>query len=306
MTKIPMKSMHHFVSLEQYGNQEIIKLIEVAIELKHKKEFPQYAEKYAINCFFEQSTRTHKSFEMAERRMGMQVLDFQPSMSSIQKGESLYDTVLTLQAIGVDLVVIRHSEEAYYTKLIESDHIHCSIVNGGDGAGDHPSQSLLDLMTIYEEFGSFENLKIAISGDLTHSRVAKSNMKILKRLGATLFFTGPQEWYDPSFEEYGSYSTIDKLIDKLDVVMLLRVQHERHKDTDIRFSKQTYLQKHGITVEREAKMKPAAIIMHPAPVNRGVEIEDGLVECDRSRIITQMENGVFARIAIIDSVLNQR
>lgn len=306
MTKVQTKSNRHFVSLEQFNNTDIINMIKAAVEFKRNGQFPSYTDKYAINCFFEQSTRTHKSFEMAERRMGMQVLEFQPSMSSIQKGESLYDTVLTLQAIGVNLIVIRHSEEAYYTKLIESKHIHCSIVNGGDGAGQHPSQSLLDLMTIYEEYGTFENLEIAIAGDLTHSRVAKSNMQILKRLGAKLYFTGPQEWYDPSFEEYGTYSAIDKLIDRVDVMMLLRVQHERHKESDSRFSKSTYLQKYGITCERESRMKQSAIIMHPAPVNRGVEIDDSLVECERSRIITQMENGVYARIAIIDSVLKHR
>lgn len=306
MTLVQAKKLRHFVSLEQYDNHEIMNMIKTAVDFKRQGHFPSYADKYAINCFFEQSTRTHKSFEMAERRMGMQVLDFQPSMSSVKKGESLYDTVLTLQAIGVDLVVIRHSEEAYYTKLIDSEHINCSIVNGGDGAGQHPSQSLLDLMTIYEEYGSFENLEIAIAGDLTHSRVANSNMQILKRLGATIYFTGPQEWYDPSFEEYGTYSSIDKLIDKVDVMMLLRVQHERHTDSDNRFSKNTYLQKYGITFEREARMKQSAIIMHPAPVNRGVEIEDSLVECGRSRIVTQMENGVYARIAIIDSVLKHR
>lgn len=306
MTLMKTNSMRHFVSLEQYENHEIMQMIKAAVDVKRQRQFPEYKDYYAVNCFFEQSTRTHKSFEMAERRMGMQVIDFQPSMSSVKKGESLYDTVLTLQAIGVDLVVIRHSEEAYYKKLINSEHINCSIVNGGDGAGQHPSQSLLDLMTIYEEYGTFKNLEIAIAGDLTHSRVANSNMQILKRLGAKLYFTGPQEWYDPSFEAYGTFSSIDKLIDKVDVMMLLRVQHERHQASDNRFSKNTYLRKHGITFEREARMKPSAIIMHPAPVNRGVEIENSLVECNRSRIVTQMENGVYARIAIIDSVLKHR
>lgn len=306
MSITKLNTMRHFVSLEQYENHEIMNMIKAAVDFKEKQHLPSYADKFAVNCFFEQSTRTHKSFEMAQRKMGMQVLDFQPSMSSVKKGESLYDTVLTLQAIGVDLVVIRHSEEAYYNELINSRHINCSIINGGDGAGQHPSQSLLDLMTIYEEYGTFENLEIAIAGDLTHSRVANSNMQILKRLGAKLYFTGPQEWYDPSFEEYGTYASIDKLIDQVDVMMLLRVQHERHSEADRRFSKNTYLQKHGITFEREARMKESAIIMHPAPVNRGVEIEGSLVECERSRIVTQMENGVYARVAIIDSVLNYK
>lgn len=306
MNNVKTARTNHFVTLEQYDNEEILTMIESAIKYKRSAQLPKYNDLYAINCFFEQSTRTHKSFEMAQRKMGMQVLDFQPSMSSVKKGESLYDTVLTMQAIGVDVVVIRHSDEAYYTQLIESDSIKCSIINGGDGTGQHPSQSLLDLMTIYEEYGTFKDLEVAIAGDLTHSRVAKSNMQILKRLGAKLYFTGPQEWYEPAFEEYGTFTTIDKLIDKVDVMMLLRVQHERHSKNDIRFSKKTYLQKHGITFEREARMKRSAIIMHPAPVNRGVEIEDSLVECDRSRIVRQMENGVYARVAILDQVLKNK
>lgn len=295
--------LKHFVTVETLKNEEVFSLIKRAEEFKNGAVPRVNTEKFAANLFFENSTRTHKSFEMAERKLGMDVLAFEPSTSSIHKGETMYDTVLTLSAIGVDVAVIRHSEEAYYTELIESSGIKCSIVNGGDGAGQHPSQSLLDLMTIYQEFGHFDKLKIAIVGDLIHSRVAKSNIQLLKRLGAELFFSGPEEWFDPSFDQYGTYLPIDELVEVADVMMLLRVQHERHEKQDS-FSKTSYLEAYGLTEKRELKMKEQAIIMHPAPVNRDVELQSSLVECQRSRIVTQMENGVYVRMAILEAILN--
>lgn len=220
----------------------------------------------------------------------------------MQKGESLYDTVLTMSAIGVDCVVVRHEDENYYDQLIQSPSIQCSVINGGDGSGQHPTQCLLDLMTVYEEFGTFEGLNVAIIGDITHSRVAKSNMQMLKRLGANVYFSGPRQWYDPTFEVYGTYYPIDELISQMDVLMMLRVQHERH-DPDESFSKQEYHNKFGLTIERAKKMKQNAIIMHPAPVNRDVEIADSLVEGIQSRIVSQMSNGVYVRMAILEAIL---
>lgn len=252
--------------------------------------------------FFENSTRTHKSFEMAEKKLGIDIIDFEVSTSSVNKGETLYDTVLTMDALGVDVAVIRHGDEAYYEELIASTGIKLAVVNGGDGSGQHPSQCLLDLMTIYEEFGRFEGLKVAIVGDLTHSRVANSNMQMLKRLGAEVYFSGPEEWYDPAFDEFGTYLPIDELAPLVDVMMLLRVQHERHEYYG-NFSKEKYLAMHGLTEEREQKMKEMAIIMHPAPVNRDVELQGTLVECERSRIVQQMTNGVYTRMAILEAVL---
>src|SRR5699024_12293993 len=151
-----------------------------------------------------------------EKKLDLEVIEFDASTSSVQKGETLYDTVLTMSAIGVDAVVIRHSAEHYYDELVESKTIQCSVINGGDGSGKHPTQCLLDLMTIYQEFGYFEGLKVAIVGDLTHSRVAKSNMQMLKRLGAQVFFSGPREWYDEEFEVYGHYVPLDELLDTVD------------------------------------------------------------------------------------------
>ncbi|MGT2736762.1 aspartate carbamoyltransferase catalytic subunit [Streptococcus orisratti] len=297
-------SLKHLVTMETLSNEEVLGLIERGIAFKNgRADFTLDRQYFAANLFFESSTRTHKSFEVAEKKLGLDVIEFDAKTSSVNKGETLYDTILTMSALGIDICVIRHSEVDYYKELIDSRTIQTAIVNGGDGSGQHPSQCLLDLMTIYEEFGDFENLKVAIAGDITHSRVAKSNMQILKRLGAEIYFAGPKEWYSEEFDVYGKHVSIDEIIGEVDVLMLLRVQHERH-DGKGSFSKKDYHKLHGLTTERYKKLKSSAIIMHPAPVNRDVEIADQLVEAPQSRIVTQMRNGVFVRMAILEAILN--
>ncbi|MGQ7330594.1 aspartate carbamoyltransferase catalytic subunit [Streptococcus suis] len=296
-------SLKHLVAMETLSNEEVLGLIQRGLAFKKGEPVTLSRKYYASNLFFEDSTRTHKSFEMAELRLDMGMIDFDARTSSVNKGETLYDTILTMSALGVDICVIRHSEVDYYKQLIDSPSIQTSIVNGGDGSGQHPSQSLLDLMTIYEEFGTFENLKIAIAGDITHSRVAKSNMQILKRLGADIYFTGPEEWYSAEFDVYGQHVAIDDIVEGVDVLMLLRVQHERHDGSES-FSKETYNRLHGLTGERYKRLKEQAIVMHPAPVNRDVEIDDQLVEAPKSRIVRQMQNGVFVRMAILEAIVN--
>lgn len=299
-------SLKHLLSVEVLSDLEVMGLIRRGQEFKRGAKWsPEKDQYFATNLFFENSTRTHKSFEVAERKLGIETIEFEESKSSVTKGETLYDTVLTMSAIGVDVAVIRHGDEHYYDELIESRTIQCGIINGGDGSGQHPTQCLLDLMTIYEEFGTFEKLKVAIVGDITHSRVAKSNMQMLKRLGAKVYFSGPREWYTEEFEVYGHYLPLDELVEEIDVMMMLRVQHERH-DGEESFSKEEYHQTYGLTVERAARMKKHAIIMHPAPVNRDVELADSLVESMQSRIITQMSNGVYIRMAILEAVLTGR
>lgn len=296
-------SLKHLLTAESLSDQEVMGLIKRAQQFKHGEKSQLSNQQYFVaNLFFENSTRTHKSFEVAEKKMGIDVIEFDAKTSSVLKGESLYDTVLTMSAIGVHACVIRHWEEDYYNELIQSKTITTSIINGGDGSGNHPTQCLLDLLTIYEEFGHFDNLNIAICGDLTHSRVANSNMKMLKRLGANLFFCGPEEWYNKKYEAYGTYLPIDDVLDKVDVMMMLRVQHERHESSGS-FSKKDYHQQHGLTNKRAKEMKEKAIIMHPAPVNRDVELADELVESYQSRITQQMTNGVFMRMAILEAIL---
>ncbi|MCL0329467.1 aspartate carbamoyltransferase catalytic subunit [Apilactobacillus sp. TMW 2.2457] len=259
---------------------------------------------YVANLFFENSTRTHTSFYMAESKLGLKVVDINTATSSVKKGESLSDTVKTLQSLGVSIEVIRHKTTGWYSSIVEDNNVKASIVNAGDGAGQHPSQSLLDLMTIYEEFGTFEGLNVGIIGDLSHSRVAKSDAQILHKLGANLYFSGPKEWYDAEFSDYGTYDSFDNIIDKLDITMLLRVQLERlNADSVNQFKANEYHEQFGLSLDRANKMKQSAIIMHPAPVNRGVEIDSSLVESSQSRIFKQMENGVFARMAILANIL---
>lgn len=298
-----MQTSHDLVSVDQFNNEEVMAFIKLAQKFKAGKTIQLERPSYAMNLFFENSTRTHTSFEMAERRLGMQVIPFDPKTSSVTKGESLLDTLKTVQAIGVDLAVIRHPHDRYYEPLVEAN-LSMSLINAGDGSGQHPSQSLLDMMTIYEEFGHFDGLKIAIIGDLAHSRVARSNMELLTQLGATVYFSGPKVWYNADFAAYGDYLPIDELVGSMDVMMLLRVQHERlDESSDETFDAEAYHQQYGLTMARGAQMKPNAIIMHPAPVNRGVELASDLVEAPQSRIFQQMTNGVFIRMAMISNVL---
>lgn len=204
-------------------------------------------EVFVSNLFFEDSTRTKTSFDIAERKLGLQVVPFDVTSSSVNKGESLYDTVKTLESLGVDLVVIRHKKDRYYDELKD---IKIPIINGGDGKGNHPSQSLLDLMTIHQEFGKFKDLKIGIIGDVKHSRVANSNAEILRKLGAKVYFSGPQEWFDEGTIINGTYLQIDQLIKEVDVVMLLRIQHERHGEK-MKISLNQYHKKYGLTIDKK-------------------------------------------------------
>ena len=297
-------SLKHLVTMETLSNEEVLGLIQRGLAFKRgQADFQTDRQYFASNLFFENSTRTHKSFEMAELKLGMGMIDFDAKTSSVNKGETLYDTILTMNALGEDICVVRHPDVDYYKQLIDSPTIQTSIVNGGDGSGQHPSQSLLDLMTIYEEFDGFDGLKVVIAGDITHSRVAKSNMQILKRLGAEIYFAGPSQWYSDEFDVYGQHIAIDDMIEEVDVMMLLRVQHERH-DGNESFSKEEYNRCYGLTDDRYKRLKSTAIVMHPAPVNRDVEIDDHLVEAPKSRIVRQMTNGVFVRMAILEAVLN--
>lgn len=243
------------------------------------------------NLFFEPSTRTHYSFASAELQLGASVEDFMAKGSSVEKGETLYDTVKTFESIGYQAVVIRHFEDEYFEQL---KNINIPILNAGDGCGNHPTQCLLDLLTIYQEFQTFEGIKVAIIGDVTHSRVAKSIKEAMALLGGETRFSGPDEWVVKD----ETYMSVDEAVEWADAVMMLRIQHERHKET-MALSKEEYLQQYGLTKERAARMKPNAIIMHPAPVNRGVEIDSDLVESKQSRIFKQMENGVLVRKAVV-------
>lgn len=247
------------------------------------------------NLFFEPSTRTHFSFASAQHQLGCCVENFSAHGSSVEKGETLYDTVKTFESIGYDALVIRHSSDEYFKEL---ENINIPILNAGDGCGNHPTQCLLDLLTIYQEFHTFEGIKVAIIGDIRHSRVAKSIKEAMTLLGGEVCFSGPNEWVCKD----EPYKSIDEAVKWGDAVMMLRIQHERHEHS-MNLSKESYLIQYGLTKQRASTMKPHAIIMHPAPVNRGVEIDSDLVESHQSRIFKQMENGVLIRKAVLKRAL---
>lgn len=290
------------IKLSRLSVESIEEILHQALDFANGKTAKPKEDIFVANLFFEDSTRTKVSFEVAEKKLGLQVIHFDEKTSSINKGETLMDTIKTLEAIGVNLGVIRHKKTRYYDELKGAK---MAIVNAGDGIGHHPSQALLDLMTIKQEFGEISGLKIGIVGDVKHSRVANSNATTLRRLGAKVYFSGPEAWFDEAMLVNGTYLPFENLIKEVDVLMLLRIQHERH-DEKMKLSAADYLKKYGLTKEREKKMKPNAIIMHPAPINRGVEIDNDLVECERSRIFKQMENGVFARMAILKKALEEK
>ncbi|WP_303823759.1 aspartate carbamoyltransferase catalytic subunit [Abiotrophia defectiva] len=288
--------MRNLVKMSDLSKEEVYALIQRALELKAGASPIQRPDLIAANLFFENSTRTKHSFEVAQMKLGLQVLNFEASTSSLNKGETLYDTCKTLEAIGCNMLVIRHSQEAYYQEL---EGLTIPIVSGGDGSGEHPSQCLLDLMTLYEHFGRIEGLEVVIAGDIKNSRVARSNYHMLTRLGAKVQFVGPQVFADPTL---GQMVDFDQVIGQVEACMLLRVQFERHQEA-VALSQADYHAHYGLTLARYQELKPQAIVMHPAPVNRDMEIASELVEAPQSRIFTQMTNGRFMRQAILEKLI---
>lgn len=287
--------MKGLLTLKDLKTEKIIELIELARSFKNGYEV-SYPNKKIATLFFENSTRTHYSFQCALYNLKINVIACDVQHSSVQKGETLYDTVKTFESLGVDGVIIRSSVDEYFKEL---ENINIPIFNAGDGKTNHPTQSLLDLMTIYEEYGKFEGLKCCIVGDILHSRVAHTNIEIMERLGMDVYISGPEEYNDNS----AKWIPFDEAVSEMDVIMLLRVQFERHTE-NMHMSVEEYHKKYGMTIERVNKMKDTAIIMHPGPVNRKVEIADEVVECEKSRYFKQMTNGVYIRMAVISLALD--
>ena len=291
-----MSRIKHLVTLDELSIDEIMNILKEADDFSKGKQ-TSFEDKVFANLFFEASTRTQYSFEMAQKKLGIKTITFNESASSTSKGETVYDTVKTFEALGIDGLVVRHPQNNYFKELLST--LKIPLLNGGDGSGNHPSQSLLDLFTIYQEFGKFEGLKIAIVGDILNSRVAHTNIKVMRRLGFDIHLVAPPEFQEPGYDWY----VLDDIITQMDIIMLLRVQHERHRFS-MKLTEDVYHKRYGLTVEREKMMKNNAIIMHPSPFNRGVEIASQVVECSKSRIFRQMENGVYVRMAILAKSLN--
>lgn len=288
--------MKNLLRLQDLSIEEINNILDLAQSIKDKKISPLVENKIIANLFFEPSTRTHYSFATAEARLGCKTIDFSPNSSSMKKGETFYDTIKTFESFGVDGLVIRDAKNQWYKELI--DKIKVPIINAGDGSADHPTQTLLDLLTIKQEFGKFEGLKVLVVGDISHSRVAHSNILNMRRLGMEVFVSAPDIFKDNQY----NYVDFDEYISKVDVINMLRIQNER-LEKDCKYNVQQYNKEFGLNNERLRKMKPNAIIIHPAPFNRNVEINDDVIESKPSRIFKQISNGVYVRMAVLLTIL---
>jgi len=262
------------------------------------KKVPALRGKTMVNLFVEPSTRTRTSFELAAKRLSADVINIDASASSLVKGETLKDTALNLQALNADIIVIRHSAAGAPHFL--APRLRASVVNAGDGAHEHPTQALLDAFTIREKKGTIAGLKITILGDILYSRVARSNIWLLNKLGAHVTLAGPSTLLPRVFEEFGCRVTydIEEAIADADVINLLRIQHERQRKTAFP-SLGEYTAMFGLNKERFARTKPDALIMHPGPINRGVEIDSEVADCSRSVILEQVTNGLAVRMAAL-------
>jgi aspartate carbamoyltransferase catalytic subunit len=297
------------LSIADLSKIEAISILETANELARVsdgavKKLPTLRGRTIVNLFAEDSTRTRISFEAAAKRLSADVINFSAKGSSVSKGESLKDTAMTLQAMGADAVVIRHSASGAAQRLADSQWMSGSVVNAGDGTHEHPSQALLDAFTIRKHLGlgksDLEGLSVAIVGDVLHSRVARSNVLLLAKLGAKVTLVAPPTLLPVGVESWPasvSYD-FDSVIPFVDVVMMLRVQQERM--TEMYFpNAREYSRYFGLNSDRMKSMKPGAIVMHPGPMNRGLEISAEVADSSRSVITEQVTNGVSVRMAIL-------
>lgn len=294
----------HLLSIDQLSTEQIVSILDTADSFREVgtrtiKKVPALRGRTVCNLFFESSTRTRLSFELAARRLSADVINFNAdSRTSVSKGESFKDTALTLQAMGLDAIVVRHTSAGAAKRL--SQWVDASVVNAGDGAHEHPTQALLDLYTIRERLGGLEGLHIGIVGDVIHSRVARSNIRAMTKMGAQVTVVGPPTLLPPTAGSWGVEVTtkLDEVLPKLDVVYLLRIQTERQGEQFFP-SLREYSVFWGLNARRVDLMKPEALIMHPGPINRGVEIASDLAGLDRCIVDDQVTNGIAVRASLL-------
>ncbi len=293
----------HLLSLEELTAEEITFVLDTAdsfkeVSLRSIKKVPALRGRVLVNAFFEDSTRTRTSFSLAAQRLSADVIDFSEKGSSVSKGESLIDTVKTIEAMGVDVMVIRHAAAGAAELVARS--IRASVINAGDGAHEHPTQGLLDLYTIRERFGRIAGLKIAIVGDIANSRVARSDFWGLKKLGAEVVLVGPTTLLPRTFEAFGArvVHDFDSIIGEVDVINMLRVQNERIKSSQFPTVRE-FTNLFGLTTERFTRCKKDVFVMHPGPMNRGIEISSQIADGPQSGILTQVTNGLAVRMAVL-------
>ena len=301
-------SVKHLIGIKDLTEKDIYLIFNTAKEFKQVinrpiKKVPTLRDITIANLFFENSTRTKLSFELAEKRLSADVINFSASSSSVKKGETLLDTVNNILAMKVDMIVMRHPSPGAPKFL--SENIDATIINAGDGTHEHPTQALLDNFSIWEHFGEIKGKKIAIIGDIMHSRVAMSNFFALKKLGAKVKVCGPVTLIPKYIESLGVEieTDIEKALDWCDVANILRIQLERQ---DIKYfpSLREYSQYFGVTRKLLDSLKDKKVIMHPGPINRGVEIESQVADSENSIILEQVQNGVAVRMAVLYLLAN--
>jgi aspartate carbamoyltransferase catalytic subunit len=300
--------IEHLLSVTQLSPEDITRILDTADSFREVgtrviKKVPALRGRTVVNLFYENSTRTRISFEIAAKRLSADVINFSTSGSSVAKGESLKDTALTLQAMGADAIVIRHSSSGSPYTLTK--WVDASVINAGDGTHEHPTQALLDLFTIREHFPAFDGLRVAIVGDVLHSRVARSNTHGLARMGAQVTLVGPPTLIPPEAPSWGAEVSheLDPVLPKLDVCYMLRVQRERQRQQYFPTVRE-YSRLYGLTRERVESLPEGALIMHPGPMNRGVEIASDVADLPQSLITDQVTNGIAVRMALLYLMLS--
>ncbi len=298
-----MLKNRHLIGLEDYPREDIQKIIDTSFTFREVldrpvKKVPALQGQTVVNLFFENSTRTRISFELAQKRLSADIVNFSASTSSLKKGETFKDTAQNIEAMKIDAVVMRHPTPGaplHLTKFVDA-----IIINAGDGTHEHPTQAILDMMSIQERFGRLEGLKIGIIGDILHSRVALSNIYGLKTMGAEVTVCGPANLIPPHISDLGINVNhdVDEVLEWADAVNVLRIQFER-MGIGLIPSTREYRSLFGISSERLARHKKEIIIMHPGPINRGVEIDSGVADGDQAIILDQVLNGVASRMAIL-------
>ncbi|BCA79751.1 aspartate carbamoyltransferase catalytic subunit [Desulfuromonas sp. AOP6] len=293
----------HILGTEQLSKEDIIQILDTAesfreINSRAIKKVPTLRGKTIVNLFYEASTRTRTSFEIAGKRLSADTINISASSSSVVKGETLEDTARNIEAMKPDIIVMRHSASGAPNYLAK--RLNCSVINAGDGAHEHPSQALLDLLTIRQHKGRIEGLKVAIIGDIAHSRVARSDLYALIKMGATVRLAGPGTMIPPGIERLGAevYTDINQALEGADVIMMLRIQLERQGKTLLPTLRE-YARFYGLNKDNLKLAQKDAIIMHPGPMNRGVEISSIVADGDQNVILDQVENGVAVRMALL-------
>jgi aspartate carbamoyltransferase catalytic subunit len=295
--------LKHLLGLKGVSQEDITSILDSAVSFREVlnrpiRIVPTLKGIAVLNLFFEDSTRTRISFELAEKRLSAEVVTFAKGASSVSKGESLRDTVRNIEAMKIDIIVVRHSSPG--TPQFLAAHTKCRIINAGDGSHEHPTQALLDMLTMRDHFGSLEGLKVLIVGDIVHSRVARSNVWGLSTMGAKVALCGPSTLIPLDLSSLGvpAYNNLDEIIGDFDVIYMLRIQKERQTSGLIPSTRE-YTNFFGLTKDRATRMKQDAVIMHPGPINRGIELDYEAADSPRSLILNQVTNGEAVRMAVL-------